>query len=74
MALGAGLANVGLRMGSLVCYIFTFISSIIVTAVVGNLLQKFSNRNVQIVYMEVIVNLPLVPCLQPICRHLTHIR
>lgn len=59
MAIGAGLTNVGLRIGSFVCYIFTFISSIIVTAIVGNLLQRFSNRNVRIVYMEVIVNLSL---------------
>lgn len=60
MALGSGLSNMGLRMGSLVCYIFTFISAIIVTAVVGNLLQKFSNRNVQIVYMEVIAVISMV--------------
>lgn len=60
MALGAGLTNVGLRMGSLVCYIFTFISSIIVTAIVGNLLQKFSNRNVRLVYMEVIAVISMV--------------
>lgn len=72
MALG-GLTNMGLRMGSLVCYIFTFISAIIVTAVVGNLLQKFSNRNVRIVYMEVIVNLPLVISRPIIWHRLTHI-
>jgi len=60
MALAAGLTNTGLRIGSFVCYIFTFISSIIVTAVVGNLLQKFSNRNVRIVYMEVIAVISMV--------------
>lgn len=73
MALGSGLANMGLRMGSLVCYIFTFISSIIVTAVVGNLLQRFSNRNVQIVYIEVIVSLT-VSISRLVYRHLTQIR
>ncbi|PNP41029.1 hypothetical protein TGAMA5MH_06897 [Trichoderma gamsii] len=61
MALG-GLTNMGLRMGSLVCYIFTFISAIIVTAVVGNLLQKFSNRN-SVITMVVYLVGAIAPCL-----------
>ncbi|PON25135.1 hypothetical protein TGAM01_v205821 [Trichoderma gamsii] len=61
MALG-GLTNMGLRMGSLVCYIFTFISAIIVTAVVGNLLQKFSNRNAVITMVVYLVG-AIAPCL-----------
>ncbi|KAM0464291.1 hypothetical protein ACHAPV_002845 [Trichoderma viride] len=69
MAIGAGLTNTGLRIGSFVCYIFIFISSIIVTAIVGNLLQKFSNRNVRLVYMEVIAVISmvvyLVGCIAP---------
>lgn len=55
MALGANLTNTALRAASLFCYVMTWISAIIVTGIVGNFLERFSNRGVDIVYMEVIV-------------------
>ncbi|RFU77098.1 hypothetical protein TARUN_5143 [Trichoderma arundinaceum] len=55
MAIGSDLHNVALRGASLFCYVMTWISAIIVTGLVGNFLERFSNRGVDIVYMEVIL-------------------
>jgi hypothetical protein len=51
------LENTALRAGSFFCYLMTWISSIIVVGIVGNFLERFSNRGVDIVYIEVIVRL-----------------
>ncbi|KAL6689865.1 hypothetical protein J3F84DRAFT_391029 [Trichoderma pleuroticola] len=60
MALGANLTNTALRAASLFCYVMTWISAIIVTGIVGNFLERFSNRGVDIVYMEVIAVITMV--------------
>lgn len=52
---GDDLHHFALRAGSTFCYFMTFVSSIIVVGLVGNFLERFSNRNVDIVYIEVIV-------------------
>lgn len=56
------LENTALRAASFFCYLMTFISSIIVVGIVGNFLERFSNRGVDIVYIEVIVRLLLLSC------------
>ncbi|EHK16040.1 uncharacterized protein TRIVIDRAFT_227972 [Trichoderma virens Gv29-8] len=60
MALGANLHNTAIRGVSLFCYIMVWISAIIVTGLVGNFLERFSSRGVDIVYMEVIAVITMV--------------
>ncbi|KAM0255045.1 hypothetical protein ACHAQJ_006194 [Trichoderma viride] len=60
MALGANLSNTALRGASVFCYVMTWISAIVVTGLVGNFLERFSNRGVDIVYMEVIAVITMV--------------
>ncbi|TFA98667.1 hypothetical protein CCMA1212_009524 [Trichoderma ghanense] len=54
------LENTALRAASFFCYLMTFISSIIVVGIVGNFLERFSNRGVDIVYIEVIAVISMV--------------
>ncbi|KAL7906911.1 hypothetical protein GGI35DRAFT_457202 [Trichoderma velutinum] len=78
MALGANLHNTALRGASLFCYVMTWISAIVVTGIVGNFLERFSNRGVDIVYMEVIAVITMVvylvgmilPCLPKYGGHM----
>ncbi|KAL6789877.1 hypothetical protein J3E68DRAFT_412580 [Trichoderma sp. SZMC 28012] len=60
MALAANLENTALRAASMFCYVMTWISAIIVVGIVGNWLERFSNRGVDIVYMEVIAVITMV--------------
>ncbi|EGR47978.1 uncharacterized protein TRIREDRAFT_122324 [Trichoderma reesei QM6a] len=72
------LENTALRAGSFFCYLMTWISSIIVVGIVGNFLERFSNRGVDIVYIEVIAVITMVvylvgmlaPCLPKYGGHL----
>ncbi|KAH6608157.1 hypothetical protein Trco_004470, partial [Trichoderma cornu-damae] len=54
------LHNTALRGASVFCYVMTWISAIIVTGLVGNFLERFSSRGVDIVYMEVIAVITMV--------------